>query len=506
MWHGRGAQRDEDVTIGFFRLVGNALEFETNSAERGERGRRLIEEHAGGAVRYVTTELQDMASLVANAKETAEPARQLPDDVAEALRRGALDKMRDHYLAWPDEPVPALDGHTPRDAARSAELLPKLVVLLKGFETHYERALATDVPAFDPTWMWQELGLEGEADAPARRKHAPLLAHESVAAQVAGFSELAAQIATRIRSSAGYDATRAIDDDELEADLGFIRHLREAGPHDAPMAASWLRTLCNFELHYRKAFWVDEELAWMLSATQLDLTGDELKLPFASYALIFTDRLALGVAERVVAADREARLRGRMLQVVTAYVTEVPAGEGARGLRITLASDALDGGWPHAVFRDLHVRPQDSLDGVIASHFPDVDPGALDPVFTCAPLRELLQLVLAATVYATSADAHPEKRSAPARSATPANDSTRRVLTSEDVFYLPGKIEISSLRHVQRSRRGGYDRTVVHQCMVRGHWRRPNASWEDQRVRWVQPYWRGPKSAAVVERQYLLKP
>jgi hypothetical protein len=42
--------------------------------------------------------------------------------------------------------------------------------------------------------------------------------------------------------------------------------------------------------------------------------------------------------------------------------------------------------------------------------------------------------------------------------------------------------------------------------MVRGHWRRAAASWKDQGMRWIEPYWKGPDIAAVIERTYKLKP
>jgi hypothetical protein len=35
-------------------------------------------------------------------------------------------------------------------------------------------------------------------------------------------------------------------------------------------------------------------------------------------------------------------------------------------------------------------------------------------------------------------------------------------------------------------------------------WRRPNRTWQDQRVRWIAPYLKGPDVAAMVERDYEL--
>jgi hypothetical protein len=74
------------------------------------------------------------------------------------------------------------------------------------------------------------------------------------------------------------------------------------------------------------------------------------------------------------------------------------------------------------------------------------------------------------------------------------------------LYFLPGKIEISQVRNLQALERVGIGRQLLHRFMVRGHWRRAAPGWTDQRVRWVNPYWREPDMAAVVERAYRLKP
>lgn len=41
--------------------------------------------------------------------------------------------------------------------------------------------------------------------------------------------------------------------------------------------------------------------------------------------------------------------------------------------------------------------------------------------------------------------------------------------------------------------------------LVRGHWRRAARSWADRRVRWIEPYWKGPELAPIIEKEYRLK-
>jgi hypothetical protein len=65
-----------------------------------------------------------------------------------------------HYREWLDIPVPALGDRTPRHAARLKTVRPMLIELLKSIERQGEQALPDGSPAYDATWMWQELGLE----------------------------------------------------------------------------------------------------------------------------------------------------------------------------------------------------------------------------------------------------------------------------------------------------------------------------------------------------------
>ena len=117
-------------------------------------------------------------------------------------------------------------------------------------------------------------------------------------------------------------------------------------------------------------------------------------------------------------------------------------------------------------------------------------------------MREMLSLLANVLLYATSADAELEERPPAARLARGAVDPS--ALTSETVFYLPGKIEIGTLDQLKKARRGGGERAIARRCMVRGHWRRAPERWAEQRPRWIKPHWRGPSAVAIVERQYRL--
>lgn len=126
-----------------------------------------------------------------------------------------------------------------------------------------------------------------------------------------------------------------------------------AGAGDAAGGlAALIQCLVNFELHRRKTFWVDESLAYMLAQTDLDVPGGQLRVPFPSFALVFTDRYVLCLAERMLSADRRCPVAGQFLRVATVFVTEEPLAE-QRMLRLGLALDALGADPPHLVTQEV---------------------------------------------------------------------------------------------------------------------------------------------------------
>ncbi|HTP26581.1 MAG TPA: hypothetical protein VMK12_13130, partial [Anaeromyxobacteraceae bacterium] len=508
-WSGK-SRRDEPVFLGQLDLASGALVLEANSVERGERGRRLVEALAGGAARHRSTTHEDLANKVRErlgkgkarkAPPSAEP--EIPREVAEEL---AQNHYARYYRAWIDEPVPALGGRTPRDAAEIPELRPMLLELVHGLERMYQDALRQDIPAYDPSWMWSELGIEEHA-APA---HPPPLAHERIAELVPGSGQLCRAVAELRRGQPGFDdAATVLSSEELRAHLDVQRFLREreARPPqpDDRVAASdrelpiWLRLVANFELHRRKVFWVDEALAFMLD--HIDVVGRELRVPFPSFALVFPDRHVLSLAERLLAMGRTSPLAGYILRVLTVFVSETRDGE-TRTLEVSLAPDALGADLPDLVRYDIPLLDdapvQAWLDRVAPR--PSIMPVPPDN----HPLRGLVRVLVNAILYATSAGVEAEVRDTPAAARRPRKPALKA--SSESVYFLPGAIEISQLRRMQALERIPDGRTILRRFMVRGHWRRAAANWTDRRMRWIAPYWKGPDMAAIVERTYKLKP
>ena len=263
----------------------------------------------------------------------------------------------------------------------------------------------------------------------------------------------------------------------------------------------------NFELHRRKLFFADASLSFMLQKTNLDIEGRALRLPFPCFGLVFTDRSALDVAGALI-RDEGGKADPRV-QVVTTYVERLPTLEGRSCIRITVVSDERSGAWPYVRQTELRFADDDDLDRILGAAGTDSPQS-----------RRLLHLVLNAILYSTSADVtwpivhsqagHLRARSKERGKAKRARvarriEELRKQYSSDDVFYLPGRIPISQLRRFEETERTASGRELMARFMVRGHWRRAARGWCDQRLRWIEPYWKGPELAAIIEKEYKLK-
>ena len=84
------------------------------------------------------------------------PPSEIPPEVQARLLGQTLHR---HFKAWLDEGIPALEGRTPRAAARDLQLRPKLIQLLREIENHQDRDRQQGKAWYDIAWLWQELGI-----------------------------------------------------------------------------------------------------------------------------------------------------------------------------------------------------------------------------------------------------------------------------------------------------------------------------------------------------------
>jgi hypothetical protein len=175
-WHGRGSpsqrmsrSRQEGLTfgstdeggrtsLGSAEIVGDALTLSTNSRERAERGRDLLASHLGELVGRALTSHQDLQKMLEEHPKSTSSEPDLPPEVAEQAIHSYLD---DHYRRALDDPLPLLDGKTPRQAVKTKKGRAQVVGWLKLLEnSEFRRAAGQGHNPYDTAWMWRELKVE----------------------------------------------------------------------------------------------------------------------------------------------------------------------------------------------------------------------------------------------------------------------------------------------------------------------------------------------------------
>jgi len=156
-------QRDDETladgrrtVVGSVRLTPTELRIETNSEARAGALRERIEAACGDAIRHRAREREDP---LAGGTASGRPRSASPPPSPKEERLNAEYKAR-HYAEWPDMPLPALNGRTPRECAKTAAGRREVDLLLKHMEhmEHMEHQASWGRP-FDFSVVREELGV-----------------------------------------------------------------------------------------------------------------------------------------------------------------------------------------------------------------------------------------------------------------------------------------------------------------------------------------------------------
>jgi len=158
---GNATHADWDNTVIGRAVVGrDRLRVETNSLRRADTLRARLEASLGAMIRHRLRQESNTDDLIKRAvakgpiKGHGRPTPAQPPEISAALR-GFREK---HMRGWIDESIPALDGLTPREAARLPRKRRALDLLLKDIERH-ESLLPPD-QQIDLSWLRPTLGLD----------------------------------------------------------------------------------------------------------------------------------------------------------------------------------------------------------------------------------------------------------------------------------------------------------------------------------------------------------
>jgi len=148
---------------GTLELIPGVLTLTTNSMERAQRGRALLETRlrglVGPALSSRRTPEQMLEERDARRQDAGilEPAGAIDTDIAAEIIHDTLDQ---HYRQVLDEPIPALGNKTPRQCARSKKDRERIIEWLKDLENNELRRAAREGQApYDSRWLWDELKL-----------------------------------------------------------------------------------------------------------------------------------------------------------------------------------------------------------------------------------------------------------------------------------------------------------------------------------------------------------
>ena len=139
------------------------LKLETNSMRRADEFRGRLESTLGKMVKHRIREHQDPIALMKEAKEAKEAKERGPGGNAggkpppeESARLIRAFKEK-HYESWIDESIPALDGKTPRQMARTKSGKSRVALLIQDMELSDEKLAPEE--RFDFNTLRKKLGI-----------------------------------------------------------------------------------------------------------------------------------------------------------------------------------------------------------------------------------------------------------------------------------------------------------------------------------------------------------
>ena len=144
-------------SFGTVEISEGQLRLECHSQQRLERGRRLIEKHAGAWLEHLGDTVKGIDDAMNQRAAIAGAAQNIPPEIAQQAIAQYLER---HYATWPDHPLPALGGRTPRDAARTAAGRREVAALIHTMESSDRRG--GGAAPFDFSKLRAQLGLGAE--------------------------------------------------------------------------------------------------------------------------------------------------------------------------------------------------------------------------------------------------------------------------------------------------------------------------------------------------------
>ena len=158
----RGAVGEKGNTVlGNVRIEGTEMVFECNSKKRHGRGKRMLADLAGPALKHLRDEFTTQREMKRRALTEPRPTEPAGDEIPPEVRNKLIaEYMEEHTAKWPDMALPALGGKTPRQAVKTEAGRLKVSALLRDFENIEGHKRQTGEPYCDVARIRAELGLK----------------------------------------------------------------------------------------------------------------------------------------------------------------------------------------------------------------------------------------------------------------------------------------------------------------------------------------------------------
>src|ERR1019366_8951258 len=161
VWLRGPAEKEGRPAVGGIRIEGVEMVFESNSKKRHKRGKRMLAELAGPALKHLRDEFTTQREMKRRAMDKPRAANEVRDEIPPEVRHKLITEyMEQHTAKWPDMAIPALDGNTPRQAVKTAVGRLKVAALLRDFENIEGHKRQIGEPYCDVARIRAELGLE----------------------------------------------------------------------------------------------------------------------------------------------------------------------------------------------------------------------------------------------------------------------------------------------------------------------------------------------------------
>ena len=125
------------TSLAALRIRRSRLVVEVNSERRAKKVRQEIAKRLGTSAVLLTTEIMTREEMMrkAGSDRTVSGSERDTIDESPEVRAQIRQMLEQHWATWPDTPLPALEGKTPRQAAkdrRARELLESLLLEFEG--------------------------------------------------------------------------------------------------------------------------------------------------------------------------------------------------------------------------------------------------------------------------------------------------------------------------------------------------------------------------------------